>query len=137
MAVMEPGRTLVLHQPAEPQTGRPLDRDDPDFGSYFGWNWAFVLEDPDGGSTRLIVRSRVDGRPRVVIRVFYTLLLEFPHFVMERGMFKGIKKQAERASGALRASQRFQRETVIECPVEEVFDFVTMRVTSRGITRAS
>ncbi|MDP8946816.1 MAG: SRPBCC family protein, partial [Actinomycetota bacterium] len=36
-----------------------------------------------------------------------------------------IKKRAERASGALGTSQRFQRETVIERPVEEVFDFAT------------
>ena len=53
------------------------------------------------------------------------LLLEFPHFVMERGMLKGIKRRAESASAAPRASQRFQRETVIERPVEKVFDFVT------------
>jgi hypothetical protein len=31
-----------------------------------------------------------------LIRAFYSLLLEFPHFVMERGMLKGIKKRAER-----------------------------------------
>jgi hypothetical protein len=29
--------------------------------------------------------------------VLYVLLLEFPHFVMERGMLKGIKKRAERS----------------------------------------
>jgi hypothetical protein len=38
----------------------------------------------------------VDGRPRYPIKAFYTLLLEFPHFVMERGMLKGIKERAER-----------------------------------------
>jgi hypothetical protein len=93
VAVMEPGRTLVLHQPADPHTGRPLDRENPDLGNYYGWKWVFVLEDLDGGSTRLIVRSRVDGRPRAVIGAFYTLLMEFPHFVMERGMLKGIKER--------------------------------------------
>ena len=96
VAVMESGRTLVLHQPADPDTGRPLDRDDPELHSYYGWNWTFVLEESDGGNTRLIVRSRVDGRPRFLIKVFYVLLLEFPHFVMERAMLKGIKKRAER-----------------------------------------
>jgi hypothetical protein len=96
VAVMDPGRALVLHQPVDPHTGRPLDRDDPGFGTYYGWNWAFVLEEPDEGSTRLIVRSRVDGRPRALIGTFYSLLLEFPHFVMERGMLKGVKKRAER-----------------------------------------
>jgi hypothetical protein len=100
VAAMEPGRVLVLHQPADPGTGRPRDRDDPNLGRYYGWNWAFVLEEIDRDSTRLIVRSRVDGRPRFLIKAFYTLLLEFPHFVMERGMLKGIKERAEReASG--------------------------------------
>jgi hypothetical protein len=96
VAVMDPGRTLILHQPADPDTGRPLDRDNPDLGGYYGWNWAFVLEESDGGSTRLIVRSRVDGKPRFLIKTFYALLLEFPHFVMERGMLKGITERAER-----------------------------------------
>jgi hypothetical protein len=125
VAAMEPGRALVLHQPADPESGRPHDREDPNLGRYYGWNWVFVLEEVDPDTTRLIVRSRVDGRPRYLIKTFYTLLLEFPHFVMERGMLKGIKRRAERASAAPRASQRFQRETVIERPVEEVFDFVT------------
>jgi hypothetical protein len=97
VAVIEPARALILHQPAGPHTGRPLERDDPDLGSYYGWNWAFVLEeDPNGVSTRLIVRSRVDGRPRALIKAFYALLLEFPHFVMERGMLKGVKRRVER-----------------------------------------
>jgi hypothetical protein len=97
VAVVEPGRMLVLHQPADPDTGRPLDRDDPKLGNYYGWNWAFVLGQVEGDRTRLIVRSRVDGAPRSPIKVFYVLLLEFPHFVMERGMLKGIKKRAERS----------------------------------------
>src|SRR5215216_2488282 len=92
VAVLESGRTLVLHQPADPDTGRPVDRNDPNLGRYYGWNWAFVLDVVDPDTTRLIVRSRVDGRPRYPIKTFYTLLLEFPYFVMERGMLKGIKR---------------------------------------------
>ena len=97
VAVMEPGEMLVLHQPADPNTGHPLDRDDPKLGNYYGWNWAFVLRRTEGDGTRLIVRSRVDGAPRFPIKVLYVLLLEFPHFVMERGMLKGIKERAERS----------------------------------------
>jgi hypothetical protein len=125
VAAVEPGRVLVLHQPADPGTGRPRDRDDPNLGSYYGWNWVFVLEEVNPDGTRLIVRSRVDGRPRYLIKAFYTLLLEFPHFVMERGMLKGIKRRAERGSVGLGASRRFQREIVINRPLGEVFDFVT------------
>jgi hypothetical protein len=104
VAVMEPGRTLVLHQPADQHTGRPLDRNDPDLGNYYGWNWTFVLRESEDGGTRLIVRSRVDGAPRALTKVFYVLLLEFPHFVMERGMLKGIKKRAGGGSGSARES---------------------------------
>jgi hypothetical protein len=96
VVALEPGRALVLHQPVDPDTWRPLDREDPGLGNYYGWNWVFVLDEIDRDSTRLIVRSRVDGRPRDLIKAFYTLLLEFPHFVMERGMLKGIKERAER-----------------------------------------
>jgi hypothetical protein len=98
VAVVEPGNMLVLHQPADPGTGCPLNRDDPNLGNYYGWNWAFVLGRAEDGGTRLIVRSRVDGAPRFLIKVLYVLLLEFPHFVMERGMLKGIKKRAERST---------------------------------------
>jgi hypothetical protein len=97
VAVLKPGRTLVLHQPADPDTGRPPDRGDPNLGRFYGWNWVFVLDEVDPDTTRLIVRSRVDGRPRYLIKPFYTLLLEFPHFVMERAMLKGIRERAERA----------------------------------------
>jgi hypothetical protein len=98
VAAMEPGRALVLHQPADPDTGHPHDREDPDLGNYYGWNWVFVLEEVDPDTTRLIVRSRVDGRPRYLIKAFYTLLLEVPHFVMERGMLKGIRRRAEKGT---------------------------------------
>ena len=84
---MEPGRALVLHQPADPERApaRPR-RSEP--GPILWLERVFVLEEVDPNSTRLIVRSRVDGRPRYLIKTFYTLLLEFPHFVMERGMLR-------------------------------------------------
>ncbi|MDQ3863967.1 MAG: hypothetical protein M3317_10780, partial [Actinomycetota bacterium] len=93
---LDPPRALLLHQPTDPDTRRPVDRGAPDLGAYFGLNWAFVLEELDGRSARLIVRSRVDGKPRPLIRLFFTLLVEVPHFVMERGMHKGIKGRAEK-----------------------------------------
>jgi len=95
VSAMEPESVLVLHQPAAPDTGLPIGRGDSDLGSYFGWNWAFVLREPEGGRTRLLVRSRVDGAPRPLVGGLYVLLLEFPHFVMERGMLKGIRRRAE------------------------------------------
>jgi uncharacterized protein YndB with AHSA1/START domain len=59
-------------------------------------NWgAFVLKPTDDGRTRLIARSR--GQ-RGLASLAYTLLLEIPHFIMERKMLLGIKERAERAT---------------------------------------
>jgi hypothetical protein len=93
---VDPVRALLFHQPTDPDTKRPPDRTVANLDAYVGWNWAFLLEESDGGSTRLIVRSLVGGKPRSLIQLFFTLLVEIPHFVMERGTIKGIKERAER-----------------------------------------
>src|SRR5215207_11779411 len=67
----EPGRAMVLEH----------------------WG-AFCVEPIDQNSTRVMIRTRA---PRGLGGVFYHPLVgEFPHFVMERGMLKGIKHRAER-----------------------------------------
>jgi hypothetical protein len=71
LAHFEPGRALVLE----------------------GWG-SFVVEPIDAGQTRLISRSRV---PKGWSAVSYALLLELPHFIMQRKMMLGIKERAERA----------------------------------------
>ncbi len=58
-----------------------------------GWG-AFVLEPADDGGTRLLARNRV---ARGAGAAFYAVLVELPHFVMERRMLLGIKHRAERA----------------------------------------
>jgi hypothetical protein len=60
-----------------------------------GWG-AFVLEPINERQTRLIARGR--GR-RGIASVAYALLLEIPHFIMERRMLLGIKERAERGAG--------------------------------------
>jgi hypothetical protein len=57
---------------------------------------AFTLRPADAGCTRLTSRFRLDGRPRLSIHLLYTLLIEIPHFVMERKMLLGVKVRAER-----------------------------------------
>jgi len=71
LAHFEPGRALVLE----------------------GWG-PFVVEPIDDHRTRLISRSRV---PKGWTAISYELLLEIPHFVMQRKMLLGIKERAERA----------------------------------------
>src|SRR5215207_2040263 len=60
--------------------------------------WAFVVVPLDGHRrSRLIARTRISGK---VAAVGWGLLIEFPHFLMERRMLKGIKRRAERNMNA-------------------------------------
>jgi hypothetical protein len=56
-------------------------------------NWGNIVLVPQGSDrTRLIVRGRI---PRGVLAAGYALLMEVPHFIMERKMLLGIKERAE------------------------------------------
>jgi hypothetical protein len=48
------------------------------------------------GNTRLIVRTRGNGKPNVALAPFGLLVFEPAHFIMERRMLRGIKARAER-----------------------------------------
>jgi len=70
-----------------------------------GWG-TFAVEPIDESSTRVILRSRVLPRDFVLgleeaglhhLLFYHPLLGEFPHFLIERRMLKGIKERAERA----------------------------------------
>jgi hypothetical protein len=58
-----------------------------------GWG-TFALEAAGTGRTRLIARG---GIPRGVGPAAYGILMEIPHFLMERRMLLGIKERAERS----------------------------------------
>jgi hypothetical protein len=58
--------------------------------------WAFVLEETGERSTRLILRERSGLAPGTLDAVLNYLLMEKQHFVMVRGMLRGIKHRAER-----------------------------------------
>ena len=58
-------------------------------------NWGTYLVEPAGAHrSRLIARATV---PRGLPSLFYALVVEFPHAVMERGVLLGIKRRAEAA----------------------------------------
>jgi hypothetical protein len=59
-----------------------------------GWG-AFVIEALDTGRTRLLARGHA---PAGRLAGAYGLLIEIPHFVMERKMLLGIKERAERSN---------------------------------------
>ena len=58
---------------------------------------AFVLEPRGRDCTRLIARGRTPRGPASIINA---VLMEIPHFVMERKMLLGIKRRAEQAHTA-------------------------------------
>jgi hypothetical protein len=63
-------------------------------------NWGTLVVEPDGrGRTRLLVRGAI---PRGPFAAAYAVLMEIPHFIMERRMLLGIKERAERAGGVPR-----------------------------------
>ncbi len=65
-------------------------------GAYFT-TWAFVLEEPEAGRTRLLVRGRVapDYRPYGLPTVVAKPLAVLVHGVMQRKQLLGIKQRAE------------------------------------------
>jgi hypothetical protein len=103
-----PGETVYLH----PRTGLPVARFEP--GRVLALkNWgAFVLEPLGDDRTRLIARGRT---PRGPASIFNALLMEIPHFVMERKMLLEIKRRAEQAHTAAirRAGQAAPVDTVV------------------------
>jgi hypothetical protein len=67
---------------------------------------AFVLRPYGADRTRLIARGRT---PRGPASILNALLMEIPHFVMERRMLLGIKRRAEQAhTAALRRAAQAQ-----------------------------
>jgi hypothetical protein len=79
VAAFEPGRAMMLE----------------------GWG-TFAVEPMGENSTRVILRSRVMRRAGgLYYRLFYhPLVAEFPHFLIERRMLKGIKERAEQAQAS-------------------------------------
>jgi hypothetical protein len=98
--VRRPGETVWLH----PLNGLEVARFEPGRVLALEHWGAFVLEPRGPGCTRLIARGRV---PRGLGAVSNALLMEIPHFVMERKMLLGIKERAERTHlAALRRAKQ-------------------------------
>lgn len=84
VAELVPERAIVLHF-LGPEAGRSI------------LSWAYILDPVDEGTTRLIFRFKLDRDPHPLWGMGYALLIDIPHFVMERKMMLGIKDRAERA----------------------------------------
>ena len=73
-------------------------------------NWGtFVLRPTDSATTRLIVRTRGSGEPSIAAFLAAPLnvfVFEPAHFIMERGMLRGIRRRAESAARSVAAAAR-------------------------------
>jgi hypothetical protein len=61
-------------------------------------SWVFYLRPITSRQTRLIVRTRLEYSPNPINFVFWRLIVEPAHFIMEERMLRGIKERAELAS---------------------------------------
>ncbi len=96
VAVIEPGRALVLHGtlvPGRPMKDYPIEYDQAT-PWWADWTWAFILDSLDERTTRLIARLRCDTKGLGPALGLYALI-EPSHFMMERKMLLGIKQRAE------------------------------------------
>jgi hypothetical protein len=97
VAILEPGRALVLHDVMDLRTGRSIPTGAPSpFAIH--WTWSFSVRPVGDNATRLVVRTRAAFTPRLLCLPASILVLEPVHFFMERGMLLGIKQRAERLS---------------------------------------
>jgi hypothetical protein len=91
VVAIQPERTVVWRQgwPEEVEKLSPLEAESRGI-------WAFVLEEVDEGTTRLLLRERSGLKPRMRDVLLNYLFIERQHFIMERRMLLGIKARAER-----------------------------------------
>lgn len=99
VAVIEPNRSLVLFGQAEPNPGLATDYPSPRPGADFAYSWAFILAKLDERTSRLVVRSRGDWKPGLLMTLACGVFLEPASFIMERKMLLGLKHRAESRAG--------------------------------------
>ena len=84
VAAIVPDSTLILRGDIPSPQGKPTT-----------WIWVFYLNPIDEGTTRLILRSRLDYAPSVGNTLMWRVFTDPVAFNMERKMLQGIKARAE------------------------------------------
>jgi hypothetical protein len=102
VAVIEPNRSLILFGQEEPDTGLANDHQKQGPDADFAYSWAFILDELDEITTRLVVRSRGDWKPGLLMTLACGVFLEPASFIMERKMLLGLKHRAEAQAGEAR-----------------------------------
>jgi len=94
--LMEENRALVLYSDTHLRFMVPRSiRENPDYGIYGEFSWAFVLEERGERSTRLILRTRASYGPRLYRALTMPLVLVGGEYFITRKMLHGIKRRVE------------------------------------------
>jgi hypothetical protein len=101
VAAVEPERFLALRAPIDLHGGRPFDTARPRPRFYSDALWCFLLEELEGGRTRLVVSGYAAGRPWPLQAVADFLVWEPAHWIMQRRQFANLKRRAERPPDAV------------------------------------
>jgi hypothetical protein len=95
---MERNRALVLYSDSHLRLMAPESiRENPRYGIHGEFGWAFVLEEKEAHSTRLILRTRANYGPRLYRALTLPLILVGGEILTARKMLLGIKRRTEQA----------------------------------------
>jgi hypothetical protein len=92
-AIVEPGRTLVIH--GDTRTGDPALQIMVKPSDYVNTSWGLYLDERSDGTTRLVERLRTDYNSTLRNALFYHVFLEPGSFLMARKMLLNVKQRAE------------------------------------------
>jgi hypothetical protein len=97
VAGLDAERFLVLRAPLR-LDGRPFDPADPRPRFYSDSSWGFLLNEPPGGSTRLLVSGYAASHPRALTAIGDLLFWEPAHWIMQIRQLANLKARAEGAT---------------------------------------
>ena len=92
---MEPERALVFLTRVDIDTGAFFEPGESMPERYVNSSWVFFLDSAGTGTTRLLVRSRLDYNPHPMNTIAWRVFTDPISFVMERKMLLTLKKIAE------------------------------------------
>jgi hypothetical protein len=97
--LMESNRALVLYSDTHLRFMVPRSiRENPNYGIYGEFSWAFVLEEKRERNTRLILRTRASYGPRLYRALTTPLVLVGGEYFTTRKMLHGIKRRVEQTA---------------------------------------
>jgi len=98
VAALDPERALVLYSTTHVPYFAPRSlRNNPKAGISGDFSWSFILDEVDESTTRLILRARINARPRLFRMLIFPPFLP-ADFLIARLMLRTIKQRVEQGS---------------------------------------